>query len=230
MGFDFGDREDSAFLDDFDAEVVKAGFIEGTIAAEYTRTGRATASKQLLLAWKPLGDDDVNIKYGFYSMGQKGFAFTGDSQKIVVGTKEYAIFPEVTDGKIRKNSRLGVLLERLSELEFNPAGNKADVFMGLQCHINREKYPSTTLNVEREALMPTAILKMPEATASAPNADMDDAVIAIVDGHTDADLPQQVWPRLKALGIKNLAGVYQTVDSLVVGGKLLKSGETYKKV
>ncbi|GAJ04211.1 unnamed protein product, partial [marine sediment metagenome] len=93
MGWDMKDREEAAFLDDFDAEVVKAGFMEGYIPAEKTRTGKGTVSHQLFLLWHLLDPSlEAADQPAWYSMGGKGFTFGGSASKVTVGDRELELY------------------------------------------------------------------------------------------------------------------------------------------
>ncbi|GAI99133.1 unnamed protein product, partial [marine sediment metagenome] len=97
MPWDMKDREEAAFLDDYSGEVVKAGFVEGYIPADKTRTGKGTVSHQLFLLWRPL-DQEANDQPSWYSMGGKGFTFGGKESKVTVGDKELELYEKVVDG------------------------------------------------------------------------------------------------------------------------------------
>ena len=159
--WDMKNRVETQFLDDFDGEVIEAGFLEGFIPAEKTRSGQAVVSHQLFLLWKVLSEE-TNDQPSWYSMGGKAFVFGGNVKKVTVGDKELELYEKVTEGpELNVNSRMGQLLERLEEKGFVPEGDSAEAFIGLKCHLKREKYESkgrSTLEVERETLMPVAVL------------------------------------------------------------------------
>ncbi|GAJ06491.1 unnamed protein product, partial [marine sediment metagenome] len=140
--WDMKDREEAAFLDDFDGEVVRAGFIEGYIPAEKTRTGKGTVSHQLFLLWHPLDPSlEAADQPAWYSMGGKGFTFGGNVEKVTVGDRELELNEKVVEGpKLKTNSRMGLLLGRLEELEAAVEGDSAGALIALQCHLKREKY------------------------------------------------------------------------------------------
>ncbi|GAH65794.1 unnamed protein product, partial [marine sediment metagenome] len=74
--WDMKNRVETEFLDDFNGEVIKAGFMEGFIPAEKTRGGQSVVSHQLLLLWKPLDQEgDGQPQPAWYSMGGKSFVF-----------------------------------------------------------------------------------------------------------------------------------------------------------
>jgi len=225
MSWDMGKTEERALLDDFDAECVEAGFVEGYIPAEKTRSGKPVVSHQLLLVWRPL-EEEAKDQPSWYSMGGKEFEFGGKAKSIQLGDKTFELYPEVVNGpKLAKNSRMGLLVERLSELGSRPEGGSGDWFVGLKCHLKREKYEAagrSTLEVERETLMPTEILGKAEvkvAEADAAEEETDEVLIAAVVGHTDADVPK--LERVKALGLSP-AKVFKRLDALVRDGKLVK--------
>jgi hypothetical protein len=232
MPWDMGQLEERALLDDFDAECVEAGFVEGYIPAEKTRSGKPVVSHQLLLVWRPL-EDEAKDQPSWYSMGGKEFAFGGKVKTIELGDKTFELYPEVVEGpKLAKNSRMGLLVERLRELGVQPEGGSADWFIGLKAHLRREKYEAagrSTLEVERETLMPTEILGRAEAKAAAPavtEEETDEILIAAVVGHTDADVPR--LERVKALGLSP-AKVFKKLDALVKEGRLVKKNGTYEE-
>lgn len=227
MPWDMKDREEAAFLDDFDGEVVKAGFVEGFIPAEKTRTGKGTVSHQLFLLWRPL-DQEANDQPAWYSMGGKDFTFGGTVEKVTVGTREMELYEKVVDGpKLKTNSRMGLLLGRLEEKGFTPEGDNARAFVGLQCHLMREKYePGTrsTLDVERETLMPTAVIGKgaPAAPAAAAAEEAEEILVSVVIGKGDKDVADiSKMDRIKAVGLTP-AKIYKVLDKMVAEGKLVK--------
>lgn len=225
MPWDMKDREEAAFLDDFDGEIVKAGFMEGYIPAEKTRTGKGTVSHQLFLLWRPL-DQEANDQPAWYSMGGKDFTFGGNVEKVTVGTKELELHEKVIDGpKLKTNSRMGLLLGKLEELDFVPEGDNAGAFIGLKCHLKRAKYePGTrsTLEVEREALMPTAVLGKGVPVAPAAAEEAEEILVAVVIGKGDKDVADiSKMDRIKAVGLTP-AKIYKALDKMVADGKLTK--------
>jgi len=229
MPWDMKDREEAAFLDDFDAEVVKAGFVEGFIPAEKTRTGKGTVSHQLFLHWRPLDPSlEAADQPAWYSMGGKGFTFGGTTEKVTVGDKELELYEKVVDGpKLKTNSRMGLLLGRLEEKGFTPEGDNARAFMGLRCHLKREKYePGTrsTLEVERETLMPTAVLGKgtPAAPAAAAAEEAEEILVSVIVGKGDKDVADiSKMDRIKAVGLTP-AKIYKALDKMVAEGRLVR--------
>ena len=228
MPWDMKDREETAFLDDFPGEVVKAGFVEGYIPAEKTRTGKGTVSHQLFLHWRPLDPSlEALDQPAWYSMGGKGFEFGGSVEKVTVGEKELEVYERVVDGpKLKTNSRMGLLLGRLEELGAPVEGDNAKGFMALQCHLKREKYePGTrsTLEVEREALMPVKVLgKGAAAPAAAAAEEAEEILVSVVVGKGDKDVADiSKMDRIKAVGLTP-AKIYKALDRMVDTGKLVK--------
>lgn len=226
--WDMKDREESAFLDDFAGEVVKAGFVEGFIPAEKTRTGKGTVSHQLFLSWHPLDPSlEAANQPAWYSMGGKGFTFGGNVSKVTVGERELELYEKVVDGpKLKTNSRMGLLLGRLEELESPIEGENAEAFMGLQAHLMREKYaPGTrsTLEVEREALMPVKVLgKGAVVPAAAAAEEAAEILASVVVGKGDKDVADiSKMDRIKAVGLTP-AKIYKALDKMVADGKLVK--------
>lgn len=223
--WDMKNRVETQFLDDFNGEVIAAGFSEGFIPAEKTRSGQAVVSHQLALLWKVL-DQEANDQPAWYSMGGKGFTFGGNVKKVTVGDKELELYEKVTEGpELNINSRMGQLLGRLEELGFIPEGDSAEAFMGLKCHLMREKYESkgrSTLEVERETLMPTAVLGKgaPAPVAAAEEAEEILASVIVGKGEKDvADLSKT--DRIKAVGLTP-AKIFKLLDKMVADGKLVK--------
>ena len=229
MPWNMKDRTETQLLDDFDAECVEAGFVEGYIPAEKTRSGKPVVSHQLLLVWRPLErEEEVKDQPAWYSMGGKEFEFGGKVKTIELGDKTFELYPKVEEGpKLSNNSRMGLLLERLAELGFEPEGDSADAFIGLKCHLVREKYQSSgrsTLEVERETLMPTALLGKGEAKAApaATEDEVDEILASLMVGRTDADVAEvSKMDRVKALGLSP-ARIYKRLDTMVKEGKLTR--------
>lgn len=227
--WDMKDREEAAFLDDFDGEVVKAGFMEGYIPAEKTRTGKGTVSHQLFLHWHPLDPSlEAANQPSWYSMGGKGFTFGGSVEKVTIGDKELELYEKVVDGpKLKTNSRMGLLLGRLEELGAPIEGDNAKALVALQCHLKREKYEPggrSTLEVERETLMPTAVLGKgaPAAPAAAAAEEAEEILASVVIGKSDADVADiSKTDRIKAVGLTP-AKIYKALDKMVAAGKLVR--------
>ncbi len=230
--WDMRNRVETQFLDDFDGEVTKAGFMEGFIPADKTRSGQAVVSHQLFLLWKVL-TEEANDQPGWYSMGGKGFAFGGKVEKVTVGDKELEIYELVTEGpELNVNSRMGQLLERLGEKGFIPEGDSAEAFMGLKCHLKREKYESkggrSTLEVEREALMPTAVLGKgaPAAPAAAAAEEAEEILASVMVGKGEKDVADiSKSDRIKAVGLTP-AKMFKLLDKMVADGKLVKDKDS----
>lgn len=238
MPWDMRKRGEAAFLDDFDGEVVKAGFVEGLVPAERARGGKPVTTQQLFLLWKVL-DQEANDQPSWYSMGQKGFTFGGKVEKVTVGTREMELHEKVVDGpELKKNSRAGLLLERLTELGWEPeeeapdeCANAPRAFTGLQCHLMREKYePGTrsTLDVERETLMPTAVIgKGALAPAAAPAEEAEEVLLTVIAGKGDKDVAEiSKMDRIKAVGLSP-SKIYKALDKLVAEGRLVKRDGIY---
>ena len=228
MPWDMKDREEAAFLDDFDGEVVKAGFMEGYIPAEKTRTGKGTVSHQLFLLWHPLDPSlEAADQPAWYSMGGKGFTFGGKMEKVTVGDRELELYEKVVEGpKLKTNSRTGLLLGRLEELEAVIEGDNAGAFIALQCHLKREKYEPggrSTLEVERETLMPVTILgKGVAVPAAAAAEEAEEILLPVVVGKGDKDVADiSKMDRIKAVGLTP-AKIYKALDKMVAEGKLVK--------
>lgn len=229
MPWDMKNRVETQFLDDFDGEVVAAGFTEGFIPAEKTRSGKSVVSHQLALLYKVL-DREANDQPSWYSMGGKGFTFGGDVRKVTVGDKELELYQKVTEGpELNVNSRMGQLLERLGELGFTPEGDSADALIGLKCHLVREKYESkgrSTLDVERETLMPTAILGQAAAPAAAAEDEAAEILASVIIGKGDKDVADlSKTDRIKAVGLTP-AKIYKALDKMVADGKLVKDKDS----
>lgn len=232
MPWDMKDREEAAFLDDFDGEVVKAGFMEGYIPAEKTRTGKGTVSHQLFLHWHPLDPSlEAANQPSWYSMGGKGFTFGGSVEKVTVGDKELEIYEKVVDGpKLKTNSRMGLLLGRLEELETPLEGDSAFPLVGLQCHLKREKYEPggrSTLEVERETLMPVTVLgKGAAVPAAAAAEEAEEILISVIVGKGDKDVADiSKMDRIKAVGLTP-AKIYKALDKMVADGKLTRDKDS----
>ena len=225
--WDMKNRVETQFLNNFDGEVIKAGFMEGFISAEKTRSGQAVVSHQLFLLWKVLSEE-ANDQPAWYSMGGKAFVFGGKVEKVAVGDKELEIYELVTEGpELNVNSRMGQLLERLQEKGFVPEGDSARAFTGLKCHLVREKYESkgrSTLEVERETLMPTAVLGKgaPTAPAAAAAEEAEEILASVIVGKGEKDVADlSKTDRIKAVGLTP-AKIFKLLDKMVAEGKLVK--------
>ena len=218
MPWNMGDLEDRTLLDDFDAECIEAGFVEGYIPADRTRSGKPVVSRQLLLVWRPL-DEEAKDQPSWYSMGGKEFQFGGKTKTIELGGRTFELYPEVIEGpKLAKSSRMGLLIDRLLQLGVQPEGAKANWFVGLKAHLKRERYEASgrsTLEVERETLMPVKLLE--RAKKEVPEEGIDEALINIVVGYTDRDIPEQA----KILELP-LSKVFGKLDALVREGRLIR--------
>jgi len=220
MPWDMKEREAAIGIDDFDGEVIEAGFVEGLIPAERTRRGEPVVSQQLLLIWRPL-DQEASDQIGWYSMGQRGYKFGGRTKTIKLGAREteFTLHSEVLEGpKLRKNSKMGMLLDRLEELGFTPEGANAEVFLGLRCHLKREKYESPGgLEVERETLMPVSLLEAPERISP------EELVLEFAKGKDDAGFVREFRnePRFREVGL-DAPEALRLVDKLFAEGKLKK--------
>ena len=234
MSWSMRKRGEAEFLDDFDGEVIKAGFIEGLVSAERSRSGKPVTTQQLFLLWKVL-DQEAKEQPSWYSMGQRGFTFGGKTEKVTVGKKEMELYEKVTDGpELKKNSRAGLLLERLAELGWEPEEEASDecanapkAFTGLQCHLMREKYePGTrsTLDVERETLMPIAVIGK---GAAAPMEEAEEVLLTVIVGKADKDVAEiSKMDRIKTVGLTP-AKIYKALDKMVAEGKLVKRHNAY---
>jgi len=229
--WDMKKRVETQFLDDFDGQVTKAGFLESFISGEKTRSGKPVVSHQLFLLWKVLSEEALD-QPSWYSMGGKSFVFGGKVEKVTVGNTELELSEKVTEGpELNVSSRMGQLLERLEELGFVPEGDSAESFMGLKCHLVREKYESrgrSTLAVETETLMPTAVLgKGAPATPAAAAAEEAEEILASVmvgKGEKDvADISKS--DRIKAVGLTP-AKIFKLLDKMVADGKLVKDKDS----
>lgn len=243
MGFDMGDRVDTSFLDDFDGKSIKAGWVEGLVPAEKTRSGKAQVTHQLFLLVQP-ADPEQKPQPSWYGMGGKEYTFGGATEKIMVGEKELVLYAEIVDGpKLGNQCRCGQLLNKLEELGRKITGGKAAAFVGLDGHWKREAYKQegkdgkVGATSDREALMPTALIAggaSPGAAGPAgaggdagsdeEAADIADIVAAMMDGKKDSDVPKLIKEdRIKALGLEKSSALYKLIDKLVADGKLVKS-------
>jgi len=223
--WDMKNRVETQFLDDFDGEVIKAGFMEGFISAEKTRSGQAVVSHQLFLLWRVLSEE-ANDQPAWYSMGGKAFVFGGNVEKVAVGNTELEVYQLVTEGpELNINSRMGQLLERLGEKGFVPEGDSAEAFMGLKCHLMREKYESkgrSTLEVERETLMPTAVLGKGAPAPAAAEEESAEILASVIVGKGEKDVADiSKLDRIKAVGLTP-AKIFKLLDKMVAEGKLVK--------
>jgi hypothetical protein len=117
----------------------------------------------------------------------------------------------------------------LESLGVKVEGADASVLVGLECHVRREKYPQPegkgkAFDNDSETLLPTLIKAgstSAPAAAAAPAADeMDELLMAAVDGKGDADIPELLkGERLKALGLSP-AKTFKKIDGLVKAGRL----------
>lgn len=224
--WDMKNRVETQFLDDFDGEIIEAGFMEGFIPAEKTRGGKSVVSHQLALLFKVL-DQEANDQPAWYSMGGKGFTFGGNVKKVTIGDKELELYEKVTEGpELNVNSRMGQLLGRLEEEGFVPEGDNAEAFIGLKCHLKREKYESkgrSTLEVERETLMPTAVLgKGAPAPAAAAAEEAEEILASVIVGKGEKDVADiSKSDRIKAVGLTP-AKMFKLLDKMVADKKLIK--------
>ena len=233
MPFDLGKTRESSFMSDFDGEVVEAGFLEGFLPGDKTRSGKPIATRQIFLLWRPLDQGDVADQPEWYSMGGKDFVFGGDPKQITIGTKDIDLFPTVAEGpELQDNSKAGKLVIRLNELGYPISGGDAKVFIGLCAHLKREQYDpgdrSTIDAGSRGTLMPVAILKAKgtKATKAEPVAeesDVDEVLLGVIVGKTDKDMPEIAKnDRVKSLGL-NLAKLFTACDKLLKEGKMKRS-------
>lgn len=240
MGFDVGDRVDISFLDDFDGKVIKAGWVEGLVPAERTKSGKAQVTHQLFLYVQP-ADAEQKSQPSWYGMGGKEYIFGGTTEKVMVGEKELVLYAEIVDGpKLSNQSRCGQLLNKLEELGCKITGSKAAAFVGLDAHWKREAYKQegkdgkTGASSDREALMPTALIAGGTSPGAAGPAgaggdagsdeEAADIVAAMIDGKKDSDVPKLIKEdRIKALGLEKSSALYKMIDKLVAGGKLVRS-------
>jgi hypothetical protein len=225
----FKDREESAFLDDFDGQVIKAGFVEGFISGDKAKGGKPVTTQQLFLFWHPL-DQEANDQPSWYGMGSKGFTFSNDIETITIGTKELELHEKVVDGpKLNTKSRLGILLDKLDELGFVLDGDSAKLLIGLKCHLKREPYGGTSIESERQTLMPTVILAEPGMSipTTEETEDTDNIIISMVAGKSEGDLITVVKSdRAKALNL-SAAKLFKTCDRLKAEGKLAYQNGIY---
>ncbi|MCK9598321.1 MAG: hypothetical protein M0R06_04730 [Sphaerochaeta sp.] len=240
MAFDMSRRVETQLLDDFDGEVVTAGFVTGQIPADKSVSHKATITHQLLLGIQPEnveGDADPKVQYGFYSMGKKTYKFGGKATIIRVGKEEdpteLELYPEIEEGPdLNKSSRLGLLLERLDALEYKVAGAEAGAFLGLRAHWKREAYEGDGASSERAVPMPIELLSGATKAAKAEQEKEEqlEMLIAAMDGQREADVPAVVKSaRIKALGI-TAAKAFKLLDQAEKAGKIKKDGDTYHAV
>ncbi|GAJ22033.1 unnamed protein product, partial [marine sediment metagenome] len=109
-------------------------------------------------------------------------------------------------------------------------GENAEAFLALQCHLKREKYEPggrSTLEVEREALMPTAILGKGAPAAPAAAAEEAAEILAsVVIGKGDKDVADiSKMDRIKAVGLTP-AKIYKALDKMVADGKLTRDKDS----
>jgi len=121
---------------------------------------------------------------------------------------------------------MGQLLERLEEKGFVPEGDSTGAFMGLRCHLKREKYESkgrSTLEVERETLMPTAVLgKGAPAAPAAAEEEAEEILVSVMVGKGEKDVADiSKTDRIKAVGLTP-AKIFKLLDKMVADGKLVK--------
>jgi len=227
----FKDREAGTFLDDFDGEVVQAGFVEGLLTADKTRTGKPIVTQQLFLLWHPL-DQEANDQPAWYGMGSKGgFAFGGNTETISIGSKELELFERIIDGpKLNTKSRLGILLDKLENLGFSPDSDSAKVFVGLKCHLKRERYEGSGIESERETPMPVSLLSKPGVPAPAiAESEVDDIVLSLVIGKSEGDIIDIAkMERIKGLGL-SAAKLFKICDRLKAKGKLVYQDGVYSE-
>jgi len=234
MPFDLGKTRESSFMSDFDGEVVEAGFLEGFLPGDKTRSGKPIATRQIFLLWRPLDQGDVADQPEWYSMGGKDFVFGGEPKQITIGTKDIDLFPTVAEGpELQDNSKAGKLVIRLNELGYPISGGDARVFMGLRAHLIREQYDpgdrSTIDAGSRGTLMPVAILEAKRtkvtkaATLEVEEVDVAEVLVSLIVGKTDKDMPEIAKnDRVKSLGL-NLAKLFTACDKLLKEGKMKRS-------
>jgi len=226
----FKDREAGTFLDNFDGRVVKAGFVEGLISGDKTRTGKPVTTQQLFLLWHPL-DQEANDQPAWYGMGKKGFTFGGNTEAVTVGTKELELYERIIDGpKLNTKSRLGIFLDKLESLGFSPDSDSAKVFIGLKCHLKRERYEGSGIESERETPMPVSLLSKPGTPAPAVAEDeVDDIVLSLVTGKSEGDIIDIAkMERIKGLGL-SAAKLFKICDRLKAEGKLIYQDGVYSE-
>jgi hypothetical protein len=228
MSWTFKDREESTFLDDFDGEVIKAGFVEGFISGEKAKGGKPVTTQQLFLLWRPL-DQEANDQPSWYGMGSKGFTFSNDIETITIGTKELELHEKVVDDpKLNTKSRLGILLGKLDELGFILDGDNAKLLLGLECHLKREPYQGGGIESERQTPMPTVILAKPGTVSTAEETeDTDNVIISMVASKSEGDVIAVVkTDRAKALNL-SAAKLFKACDRLKAEGKLAYENGIY---
>lgn len=239
-GFNFRDRVEGGFMDNFDAKCVKFGFTTGFVPADKSGTGQPVTTHQAFALWMPLAapeGEEIKAQPSWYGMGGKEYVFGGKTEEISLGDKDtkVTVYSEIVSGPpLTKSSRFGMLLERCASLGFDPEGGSGSAFEGLTAHLKREKYEKGNTKSDKEALMPTAILAKPgkgtakaaAAAAADPESTEEDneaVVMKMMDGLTDKDVPKMDKATLKEMGL-TVAKVYTMLAKLEKAGKLVKDG------